>query len=122
MNKDMNECNSLRKDCPNMMTLTENLLITASEECAEIQHAISKALRFGLQHKHPTRTTTNLEDILTEYYHLTAVIELMQEEYILPENTFGKTAIALIKRDKKNAVKHYLDISSQLGCIEKFNV
>jgi len=57
----------------------ENILITASEECAEIQQAISKALRFGLDNHHPDRPNfTNADDIMQEFIQLCAVIELLQ--------------------------------------------
>ena len=35
------------------MTVYENLMVTAMEECAEIQKEISKALRFGINNHHP---------------------------------------------------------------------
>lgn len=35
------------------MTKTEYLLVVLSEECSEIQQAVTKALRFGLSDIHP---------------------------------------------------------------------
>ena len=35
------------------MTKIENLLVVTAEECAEIQQAISKAMRFGMDNYHP---------------------------------------------------------------------
>lgn len=54
----------------------ENILVTVSEECAEIQKAVSKALRFGLGNHHPDEPdVTNADDILFEYIQLQALIE-----------------------------------------------
>ena len=37
------------------MTHAENLRVVAMEECAELQQAISKALRFGMDSCHPDK-------------------------------------------------------------------
>ena len=50
------------------MNKLEHLLVVVNEECAEIQQATSKALRFGLYNGHPNKETMNEEDILIEYY------------------------------------------------------
>lgn len=93
----------------------ENLLITVSEECAEIQQAVSKSLRFGLDNHHPTRMKSNAEEVLIEYYQLSAMIELLQENNTLPR--FGTNNIAAIKREKVNTVKKYLGLSKDLGIV-----
>lgn len=60
------------------MTKGENLLVTLSEECAEIQQAVSKSLRFGLENYNPvTPKLTNEKDIMTEYYQLITVMEML---------------------------------------------
>ena len=46
------------------MNSTENILVIAAEECAEIQQAITKSLRFGLDN-HYDENTTNAMQILT---------------------------------------------------------
>ena len=49
----------------------ENLCVVAMEECAELQQALSKSLRFGFQNYNPnTPEKTNSVDILNEYYQL----------------------------------------------------
>jgi hypothetical protein len=53
------------------------------EECAEIQKAASKALRFGLNEKHPKRDTTNEQDIISEYCDLLGIVELLEENSII---------------------------------------
>lgn len=57
------------------MRKNEYLALVAMEECAEIQQALSKAIRFGFEDHHPSRVDeTNEEQMLTEFYQLTAMI------------------------------------------------
>jgi len=48
------------------MNKTEYLLVCLAEECAEIQQAVDKALRFGLDVGFPGGKTTNAQDISRE--------------------------------------------------------
>jgi hypothetical protein len=74
------------------------------EECSEIQKAASKALRFGLDQKHPKRDTTNEQDIASEYCDLIGIIELLDESNII------KNAKDIVKvRNKKIKVTRYMD-------------
>ena len=57
------------------MTRTEYLLVVLAEECAEVAHAASKAIRFGL-------TDVNVRKIVEEYYDIIAVFELLCYENI----------------------------------------
>ena len=52
------------------MNRQEHLLVIAAKECAEIQHAISKALRFGLE-------GTNAQQIHKEFNDLLAVLRML---------------------------------------------
>ena len=62
------------------MNKKEHLMVVAMEECAEIQQAIAKSLRFGLQdHRPETPTMTNEQEILTEYYQLMACWKCRRE-------------------------------------------
>lgn len=97
------------------MNAEENLLIMLSEECLEIQKAVSKSLRFGLNNHHLTQISSNSEEVLTEYYKLTAMIELLQEREILPQ--FGQNGVVAIKRDKVSLVKQHLGLSRDLGIV-----
>lgn len=92
------------------MTINENLLITLSEECAEVQQAISKLLRFGKNACSPiTPDTTNEMDVLTEYYQLAAVMEMLIDQGVLKQ--LSEFDIATIKSDKKSKVEHYQSVS-----------
>ena len=94
------------------MNKTEYLLICLIEECAEIQQAATKALRFGLNNGHPSRRNTNADDIAKECCDLIAIIELLEEEKIIN----GMTNIQNIKHKKKK-MKHYMNYSRGLGIL-----
>lgn len=61
------------------MNTKEHLLVCLIEECAEIQQAASKALRFGLDDGYPGSDTTNSQDMGREITDLIAVIDLCRE-------------------------------------------
>lgn len=98
------------------MNSTENLFIVASEECAEIQQCISKTLRFGADDCHPDRPdSTNEIELLTEYYQLQAVIEMLQEKGAL--KTLSAEEIDTIKASKKAKVMKYAEYSKKIGLL-----
>lgn len=61
------------------MDKVEYLLTCLSEECAEVQQAVAKAQRFGLDDGHPDLQTTNAEDIMTELTDVIAVMTMLME-------------------------------------------
>ena len=66
------------------MNNIENLYIVASEECAEMQQCISKILRFGENNHQPERpNNTNTIELLTEYYQLQNVMEMIIDHGVL---------------------------------------
>lgn len=88
----------------------ENLLVTVSEECAEIQQAVSKALRFGLSNHHPDRpNVTNADEIVTEYYQLSALITSLQQNGVLP--TPSDYEIGIIMHEKLRSVAKWQEVS-----------
>ena len=81
------------------MTKTEHLLTCLMEECAEIQKAAAKALRFGLDDHHPdTPGVTNADEIAREYIDLLAIIEMLREESIIP--MLASPQMVQAKKDK----------------------
>lgn len=100
------------------MTKSENLLITLAEECAEVQQAISKTLRFGKNCYNPaTPQITNELEVLTEYHQLIAVMEMLVDSGVLSQ--LSDKDIAKIKADKKCKVEHHQAISYDRGCIKE---
>lgn len=98
------------------MNNIENLYIVASEECAEIQQCISKILRFGENNYHPNRPDeTNAKELLTEYYQLQGVMEMIIDEGVL--ECMSEDEIKIIKEKKKRKVSDYAQLSKSLGLI-----
>ena len=99
------------------MNTYENVMVTAMEECAEVQQAISKALRFGLDNTLPNEPEkTNRFQILEEYCQLQAVMELLMD----------RSALGLLKEEEINAIKtkkiknvdKYQKYSIELGLVQ----
>ena len=99
------------------MTKKEYLLTVAMEECAEIQQAISKALRFGMGNYNPNDPdkTTNEENILTEYYQLRGVFSMLFDNKIL--NGIDEASRRSIMTDKIQKVKRYMGFSQECGSL-----
>lgn len=82
------------------------LFICLQEEAAEVQQAVSKSIRFGpLNHNPDTPTSTNVDDIMTEYYHMQTVVEMLQEKGRLP--ILSREEIKEIKNKKKKKLLFY---------------
>lgn len=88
------------------MNKIENISVTVMEECAEVQQAISKSLRFGYDCCNPVNPdTNNAKDILTEYYQLQAMMELLIAESGLDKYYSGEEIIQI----KNNKIKKFLE-------------
>ncbi|MBM7688840.1 hypothetical protein BCR24_04730 [Enterococcus ureilyticus] len=99
------------------MRKNEYLTLVAMEECAEIQQALSKAIRFGFDDHHPSRADeTNEEQLLTEFYQLTAMIEELQNQGII--ESFIREKIAEVKQNKIKKVYQYMDYSKKQGLLD----
>ncbi len=97
------------------MNKIENISITIMEECAEVQQAISKSLRFGYDCCNPSNpNTNNAIDILTEYYQLEAMMELLISEAGL-DKYLSIDEIIQIKNNKVKKFLMYQEISKELG-------
>lgn len=92
------------------MTREDILLIKLAEEASEVAHAVSKALRFGLDDKHPKRgNKTNRELIVSEIEDLWAAFEILNDE--------GSLEMVIMKNiwDKKDKVEKWMKRSKEAG-------
>ena len=95
------------------MNKTEHLITCLMEECAEIQQAAAKALRFGLNDGYPGADTTNAQDIAREVTDLIAVIDLCREHGI-----FGQPSEAKAMYDKKRQrVAEFMEYAKTTGAL-----
>ena len=100
------------------MTKIENYYVVAMEECSEIQKAISKSMRFGLNDHHPNNpNSTNKYEILEEYYQLQAVIEWLKQFGGLDD--LSKEEVGRIKVDKLKKVNKFMQYSLSSGFVHE---
>jgi NTP pyrophosphatase (non-canonical NTP hydrolase) len=95
------------------MTRTEHLLTILAEECAEVAHRASKALRFGLEEVQEGQDLTNAERIKEELDDLSAIINMLGEEGAL---NITPNTLAILRKCQK--VRHYLEYSKQCGTLD----
>lgn len=94
------------------MTRQEHLLTCLAEEAAEIQQAVSKALRFGLDDGYPGTDRTNAEDIAKEIIDFLSIVELLTEARVLPVIPSMKAIEA-----KKEKVRQYMEYAKDRGTL-----
>ena len=93
------------------MNRLEHLLVIFMEECSEIQHATSKALRFGLKDGKSV-FPTNEEQMNVEFNQLMAVVEMLQKEGV---RLVRESDIVEVK---KEVVEEYLIYSKECGTLQ----
>lgn len=97
------------------MTPLEHALACLAEECTEVMHAATKAMRFGLDDGHPERDTNNADDLVRELNDVLGVIEVLRELGV-PLPGLGDPAAIRAKRDK---VHRLMDYAEQRGCLQR---
>lgn len=95
------------------MNRKEHLLTILSEECAEVQQAVSKALRFGAKDCRPWSESTNARDIEKEFIEAMAVRDMLRELGVITQPGDSKK----IYDDKRARVEKYLELSKQNGTL-----
>ena len=95
------------------MNTTEHLFTCLAEECAEVQQAVSKALRFGLADGYPGADTTNAQDIARELIDIIAVTDLLREHGIIPYPGESTSMYEL----KKARVKKFMKYAKTTGAL-----
>ena len=81
------------------MNRVEYLLVCLMEECAEVQQAAAKALRFGL-------TDQNLDDLYGEYVDVAAVFGMLADT--VPSLERSPSEMSERKQSKADKVNSYL--------------
>lgn len=100
------------------MKEVENLCVVAMEECAELQQALSKSLRFGFRNYNPeTPEKDNAIDILNEYYQLMGVMEMLIDSGEIGH--FKAEDIEYVKQSKRCKVSDYKELSKVIGAVEE---
>ena len=100
------------------MRQCENLLITTMEECAEVQQAVSKLLRFGDMNycKEQDAIIDNTYNILKEFEQLKEMFNILFDCHILTDLTDEQKID--IRNNKRYKVFKYIEESTSLGLID----
>ena len=69
---------ALKKAVSAREQITQWLLDKLQEESAEVIQAVSKVRRFGDNNKHPDRTTTNYQELITELEDFLAIVAALE--------------------------------------------
>lgn len=94
------------------MNANEHLLQCLSEECSEVAHRVSKALRFGLGDIQSGQELNNAQRIRQELNDLQAVIELLDDSGVI-----SKTPCTDAITAKKLKVAKYMEHARSNGAI-----
>lgn len=99
------------------MNRREHLLTILAEEATEVAHAVSKALRFGMEEVKPDLNQTNAERITAEIHDLIAVYDMLRSEGAFkPAAQWDVTERELAAKRKK--VVAYLHYSKSCGTFQ----
>lgn len=90
------------------MNTKEHLLTTMAEECNEVAHRISKALRFGLDEVEKGQKLTNAERIREEFVQLMAVKNMLEQHGHLTPIYIPLVYSEPVYQDKINAVEKWM--------------
>ena len=94
------------------MTEEEHLLTILAEECAEVAHRVSKALRFSLDEVEPGQKMSNAQRIRYELDDLIAIELMLVERGIIPH--VGPSQHMELKQAR---VRDYLKHSRDVGAL-----
>jgi len=101
------------------MNRPEHLLIILAEECNEVAHRCSKALRFGLQEVEPGQALTNAQRIYLEYADLQAVFGMLVTEGAMRGCNLDLNELDRVKGKKRTKIERYLDYSRECGTLKE---
>ena len=95
------------------MNKREHLLTCLIEECAEIQKTATKALRFGLD-DHAPDGPLNSESIAHEIADLLAIVEMLEDEKIIPVLRTPKA----VQSKKDKVIKYMIYAMEERGTLD----
>ncbi len=98
-----------------MQSVKEHLMIIAMEECCEISHELSKAIRFGPDEVYEMIGLSNIQRALKEYNQLVAVLEMLRDHGVFSGDMRDQKVID----EKKIKVAEYMDYAMRLGVVAK---
>lgn len=96
------------------MNRTEHLLCVLAEECSEVEHRVSKALRFGLTEIEPGQPFTNAERITHELCDLSAVVGMLEDADLID---MGDPLYIDRRANKRERVEKFLRYSEKCGTL-----
>lgn len=100
------------------MNVKEHLLVCLMEECAEVQQAVSKFLRFGPGENH--NGSTNEHDLLVELEHVSAIRRMLELNGIFSA-TLSATESWEIWHKKSKKLTDYMELSHERGLLKYLN-
>lgn len=98
------------------MKAHEHLLACLAEEAAEVIQDVSKSLRFGLDDVYLNQTEpklTNKERLINELNDLFGVINVLEDEGILPRGWYNLDK----QRKKEEKVRKFILYSKEVGAL-----
>ena len=91
------------------MKKNENLFVTLTEECVELQQVVSEALRFGMDGwRLGSPDRNNEHDILVERYKLEAVMETLNGNVLYKFSAADKEPVKIQKKINVVDAKRFL--------------
>src|SRR6266511_3847288 len=98
-----------------LMNTAEHLLTCLAEENVEVAKETTKALRFGLDDRHPNDPDgpTQREQIINELNDVLGVVDLLVEAGILPAYWIDEAKI----RTKKEKVEKFMGYAVEAGAL-----
>lgn len=99
------------------MNKTEYLLTCLVEECAEVQQAATKILRFGLDDCAPDTYVSNKAHLIRELIDVLAIVDILKETDIIPDLD-DDTPTAHHMNEKIKKVRKYMNYSIDRGCLD----
>jgi len=92
------------------------ILEVLAEECAEIQHIMSKIIRFGIHSYHPDTKVTNGAQLFLEVADMMATVDMLREE----NPAFNAMFVELDnhKEAKIKKVEYFMQLSRDIGTLD----